>query len=168
MMTRGLLLGALSASLTFSGCSLERVELTAKDAGQRQVSRDANTGAGLDAGTELDANSLPIDAFAPVDMGMMEEDDAGTLDSGPLEARNCRDIYGALPYFVLCEEVERECAFYTVLEWASCAEACESVGGSCIESFDNSPLVDVCTPSRFVLSCDERRADHICVCSRIP
>lgn len=167
-MIRAMLLGALSSALTFSGCSLTRVELTAKDAGQRQVSHDANTSAELDAGAELDANLPPVDAFVPIDMGMMEEDDAGLADSGPLELRTCGDIYGEPQNFILCEESERECVFYAVLEGASCAEACASKGGGCIETFDNGPLLLLCTPASEPLSCDTRRVDHICVCNRIP
>jgi hypothetical protein len=167
-MTRAMLLGTLGSVLTLSACSLARVELTGKDAGFMRTDHDAGANVGLDAGAELDANPLPVDAFVPLDAPMVE-DDAGssTLDSGPPEPRDCDEIYGDLQNFMHCEETEHECMFYTVLNQLTCAEVCESEGGTCIEAYDNG-LLFPCAPVSPPRSCDDRKLDDICVCSRDP
>ncbi len=164
-MTRAMLLGVLGSVLTLSGCSLARFELSGQDV---MTSMDADTGAALDADVGIDANVLLVDAFVPPDVGIAEED-AGTfpLDSGPLELRSCQEIYGSLQDFLLCEEVENECVFYTWLNQLSCSEVCESAGGTCIGAYGNGLLLPCVTLSA-PRSCDERRNDHLCVCDRIP
>ena len=101
---------------------------------------DART---IDASLAVDAPNTAPDAANPV----------------PCDTR-----YGAVPEYVLCEELPDSCSFNALLNGGNCEQMCAAFEGECLESYDNDPGAPCAANAPE--GCAAPRDDQICVCSR--
>ncbi len=140
------------------------------DAARPDGGHDAGVLPGDDAGPPPPPVDAGFDASLP-DGGFDAGHDAGFdagFDAGPPPPRTCGEIYGMLSGYSLCEETATTCRFYYATgSRSTCGNACASVGGSCIGSYDNG-LTTCPGPPSTLSSCSDERRNQVCVCARVP
>jgi hypothetical protein len=90
--------------------------------------------------------------------------DASVPDALP--AATCDEMFSGAPGYELCSEDEASCSFNVALAGTACTSACELLGTTCLDAFDNNAIA--CEPvPKTGDTCDTVRASNICVCARI-
>ncbi|MEM9452751.1 MAG: hypothetical protein AAGF11_01145 [Myxococcota bacterium] len=123
------------------------------------TSTGSTTVAGGDAGAPGSSTTADGDGDGDGDAdGDAEPDTTTTTDMTP---ESCDDRYGAVPGYLLCEQVGEECRFYAQTN-GSCDALCSGSGGDCLAAFrdmGNSCMIIE------EIDCSTTRADQICVCT---
>ncbi|MCX4241058.1 hypothetical protein [Paraliomyxa miuraensis] len=131
---------------------------------QGTSSADGGTTQGVDptAGSSSSSDaSSGTDEGTTVGVG----DSGGTTDTGESTgpAPSCDELYGTAPGYELCMETEDECHFNADTAGGNCFDMCASLGGTCLDAFDNSTA---CVILSFGDDCFTNRTNEICVCNR--
>ena len=78
---------------------------------------------------------------------------------------SCDDQYGAAPNYVGCDQGAGTCGFNTTTSIDSCAVICASLGGECVDAYNDA--ADVCSYSNEQTGCNHTGYQtEICMCSR--
>lgn len=150
------------AVLLMSGCALDRTGVPQAepgfDAGPIEL-RDASADSGsIDGGRDAGMRDAGMR-----DAGMPDAGRDGGRDAG--RRSSCDDLYGSAPGYVYCAETAISCEFSANTNGGDCNDLCLSLGGICLEAYDNADPVCMRRPE-FGDDCFTDRGNEICICSR--